>query len=106
MLADNLPGPIALDPLGTRVPVGDDASWIQHENGVIRYPLDEKSETAFALAKLRQRLRQLSGACFDALLERFIDLSQCLVGFFVGGKINEHVHCSNQPTRGIMERRW
>src|SRR5438132_9638335 len=105
MLTNNLLCPIAFDPLGAGVPIGDDASGIQHENGAIRYSLDEKSEAAFALTKLRQHLRQLSGTCFHALLERFIELSLCLLALFAGGKINQHVHCPDELSRSIMERR-
>src|SRR2546421_9367250 len=79
MLTNNLLCPIALDPLGAGVPVGDDASRIQHENGVICYPLDEKSEAAFALTKLCQRHRQLSGTSCHELVERLIAPPQCLL---------------------------
>src|SRR6266446_6969463 len=105
MLTNYLLRAIAFDPLGAGVPISDDASRIQHENGVIRYPLDEKSEAAFALTKLRQRLCQLSGTCFHALLERFIEPLQCLLALFAGGKINQHVHCPDELARSIMERR-
>src|SRR6516165_3817336 len=65
MLTNNLFCPIALDTLGTGIPVGDDAFCIQHEDGVVYYTPDEKPEPAFALTKPRQGLRQLAGPFFD-----------------------------------------
>src|SRR5271170_1194734 len=105
MLANNLLHPIALDAFGAGIPVSDNAVRIQHVNGVVCYPLDEKPEAAFALTKPRQRLRQLPGSFFDTLLKRFIEPTPRLVSLFGSGKIDQHVHCPNQPTRSIMERR-
>src|SRR5271169_6945258 len=95
MPTNNLLRTIALDTLGAGIPVSDNAFRIQHENGVVRYPSDEKPEAAFALTKLRQGLGQLSGPLFDSPLERFIELTPRLVSLFGGGKIDQHVHRPN-----------
>src|SRR5690606_37573468 len=47
MAADDLAGAIALDPLGSGVPVRHHAVGIEHEDGVVAYALDEKLEAAF-----------------------------------------------------------
>src|SRR5438128_9894025 len=105
MLTNDLLRLIAFDPLCSRIPVGDDAFCIQHINGVVRYAPDEESEPSFALTKLCQGLGQLSSSFLDTLLEGFVEQPQCLLGFFVSSKIDQHVHCPNQPARGVMERR-
>src|SRR5690606_6469223 len=53
--ADDLLGGVALDALRARVPVGDDAVGVEHEEGVIGDALDEEAE--LALAGLENLLR-------------------------------------------------
>src|SRR5205823_5475609 len=51
VLADDLLGRIALEPLGPSIPGGDHALWVEHEDGVVPNPLDQQAETLFAQAK-------------------------------------------------------
>ena len=51
MLADRLVGGIALDPLGAGVPADDDAVRIEHVDGVIGQPVDQKPELPLALTQ-------------------------------------------------------
>ena len=44
VLADDLLGPVALDPLGPGVPGGDVALRVEHEDGVVGRPVDEQPE--------------------------------------------------------------
>src|SRR6516162_8701893 len=105
MLANNLRRPVAFDTLSAGIPIGDDAVCIQQVNGVVRYTPDKKPEASFALTKLRQGLAQLSGALFYILLKRFVELAPRVVDLFGGGKIDQHVHRADQPTRSIVEWR-
>src|SRR5215470_15003466 len=96
MPPNNLVRPVTLDTLGASVPIGDNAICVQHVNGVIRDAINEQSEASFALTKARQRLRQLSGALLDALLERIIEPAARLLDFFGRGQINQHIYRANQ----------
>src|SRR5829696_3492051 len=49
MLADDLPGRIALDHLGTGVPVGDLPVLIEHVDRIVLHALHEHSEPLLAL---------------------------------------------------------
>src|SRR5690606_13481659 len=48
MLADDLIGRVILDPLCPEIPVGHAPVRVEHEDGVIGYPLDENAEAALA----------------------------------------------------------
>src|SRR4029077_535404 len=74
-------------------------------NGIIRDTVDEKSEATLALAKPRDCLSQLSGSLFDAVLEHVVEPVTRLVDLFERGQINQHIHRTDQPPRGIVERR-
>src|SRR4029077_15747706 len=51
MLPNDLLRLIALDPLCSRIPVGDNAFCIQHINGVVRHAPDKKPEPALTLTE-------------------------------------------------------
>src|SRR5687767_8639411 len=48
VLADDLVGPVALDPLGPFVPRSDVATLVEQEDGVVLGPFDEEPETLLA----------------------------------------------------------
>src|SRR5207248_7503017 len=48
--ADDLVGPVSLQPLGPGVPAGDPAVGVEHEDGVVLSTVDEEPEPLFALA--------------------------------------------------------
>lgn len=52
MLADDLLGRIALDPLAADVPARHDAGRADHIERVVRDTFDKKTETAFALEQI------------------------------------------------------
>ena len=69
MLADDLVGRVALDPLGPGVPGGDVAVGVEHEDRVVPDALDQEPEALLALAQrllgllaLRQVARDLGEA--------------------------------------------
>ncbi len=50
MLADDLRGRIALDPLGAGVPGGNAAVRIEHEDGIVLDAVHQQPESFFAMA--------------------------------------------------------
>ena len=52
MLADDLFGRIALDPLAADIPARDDAVGIQHVERVVGNAFNEKTETTLALEQI------------------------------------------------------
>ncbi len=51
MLADDLLGAVALDPLGAGVPVGHDAARIEHIDRIVGDALNQQAEPLLALAQ-------------------------------------------------------
>src|SRR4051812_16379182 len=54
VLADDLFGLEALDPLGTRVPAGHDSIGVEHVDGIVEDRLDEQLERFFGYGAARQ----------------------------------------------------
>src|SRR6185436_8784041 len=50
VLADDLGGLVALDPLRTRIPAGHPPVWIEHEDRVVLHGLDHEAEAFLAAA--------------------------------------------------------
>ena len=52
MLADDLFGRVALDPLAADIPARDDAGRVQHIQRVVGDTFDQKAETTFAFEQI------------------------------------------------------
>ena len=75
MLADNLFGFVAFDPLGPGIPTGDVAGSVEHENGMAPHAFQDDAALFLGSTQLFVALRQLRGAFQDQRFQPVVDLA-------------------------------
>ncbi len=87
-----------------RIPVGDEAVGVEHEDGVVGHSLNQHPEPLFGAPQPGEGFGHLPRALLDALLELVVELPLRLLGCLAVADIDQHVYAADQRAGRIVQR--